>query len=133
MGFENLKSAFSQITNVSQISGRHGGLSGETPSQPPHPEFHSILDNINPYTNQFVSGFEYKNPNKGGLHGANIDFNGTPVLSTPFYEIEKMIRMHQELDVNIEGIDVVFNLLQKIDSLQKELANVRNRLRLYEN
>jgi hypothetical protein len=24
--------------------------------------------------------------------------------------------MHQELDVNIEGIDVVFNLLQKIDA-----------------
>ena len=49
------------------------------------------------------------------------------------YEIEKMIRMHQELDVNIEGIDVVFNLLQKIDALQKELLLVRNRLSLYEN
>jgi hypothetical protein len=49
------------------------------------------------------------------------------------YEIEKMIRMHQELDVNIEGIDVVFNLLQKIDTLQKELVAARNRLRLYEN
>ncbi|EIA07800.1 hypothetical protein HJ01_02668 [Flavobacterium frigoris PS1] len=49
------------------------------------------------------------------------------------YEIEKMIRMHQELDVNLEGIDVVFNLLQKIDSLKEELTAVRNRLRLYEN
>jgi hypothetical protein len=49
------------------------------------------------------------------------------------YEIEKMIRMHQELDVNIEGIDVVFNLLQKIDTLQKELVKVKNRLRFYEN
>jgi hypothetical protein len=49
------------------------------------------------------------------------------------YEIEKMIRMHQDLEVNLEGIDVVFNLLQKIDSLKKELTEVRNRLRLYEN
>ncbi|MDD2820982.1 MAG: chaperone modulator CbpM [Flavobacterium sp.] len=48
------------------------------------------------------------------------------------YEIEKMIRMHQELAVNIEGIDVVFNLLQKIDALQNELIAVKNRLRLYE-
>jgi chaperone modulatory protein CbpM len=48
------------------------------------------------------------------------------------YEIEKMIRMHQELDVNMEGIDVVFNLLQKIDALQNELVSVKNRLRLYE-
>jgi hypothetical protein len=43
-----------------------------------------------------------------------------------------MIRMHQELDVNIEGIDVVFNLLQKIDGLQNELTALKNRLRLYE-
>jgi hypothetical protein len=48
------------------------------------------------------------------------------------YEIEKMIRMHHELEVNIEGIDVVFNLLQKIDALQNELVTVKNRLRLYE-
>jgi hypothetical protein len=48
------------------------------------------------------------------------------------FEIEKIMRMHQELDVNIEGIDVVFNLLQKIDTLQNELVSVKNRLRLYE-
>ena len=52
--------------------------------------------------------------------------------SDAIYEIEKMIRMHQELDVNIEGIDIVFNLLQKIDVLQNELTALKNRLRLYE-
>ncbi|MEL1241809.1 chaperone modulator CbpM [Flavobacterium flavipallidum] len=49
------------------------------------------------------------------------------------YEIEKIVRMHKDLDVNIEGIDVVLNLLQKIDALQTELLRVRNRLLLYEN
>lgn len=49
------------------------------------------------------------------------------------YEIEKMVRMHQELHVNMEGIDVIFNLLQKIDALQNELTTLKNRLRLYEN
>ena len=48
------------------------------------------------------------------------------------YEIEKMIRIHQELDINTEGLDVVFNLLQKIDALQNELISTKNRLRLYE-
>ena len=48
------------------------------------------------------------------------------------FEIEKMIRIHQELDVNTAGIDVVFNLLQKIDDLQNELISTKNRLRLYE-
>ena len=52
--------------------------------------------------------------------------------SDSVYEIEKIVRMHQELDVNIEGIDVVFNLLQKIDALQKELTALKNRLNLYE-
>ena len=48
-------------------------------------------------------------------------------------DVEKMIRIHNELNVNIEGIDVVFNLLQKVDDLQSELNTVQNRLRLYEN
>jgi hypothetical protein len=48
-------------------------------------------------------------------------------------DIEKMIRMHHELNVNIEGIDVVFNLLHKVDGLQNELALLRSRLGLYEN
>ena len=48
------------------------------------------------------------------------------------YKIEKMIHLHQDLEVNIEGIDVVFNLLQKMDSLQNEVQVLKNRLRLYE-
>ena len=48
-------------------------------------------------------------------------------------DVEKMIRIHQELNINTEGIDAVFNLLQKIDSLQNELSKLHNRLRLYEN
>jgi hypothetical protein len=46
--------------------------------------------------------------------------------------IEKMIRMHHDLNVNIEGIDAVFGLLHKIDVLQKELKEMKNRLRIYE-
>jgi hypothetical protein len=48
-------------------------------------------------------------------------------------DVEKMIRIHQELNINTEGIDAVFHLLQKIDSLQSELNKLHNRLRLYEN
>ena len=54
------------------------------------------------------------------------------VHSDAIFEIEKMVRIHQELDVNTAGIDVVFNLLQKIDALQNELISTQNRLRLYE-
>jgi hypothetical protein len=47
-------------------------------------------------------------------------------------QLEKMIRLHQDLQLNIEGIDTVINLLEKIDDLQSELQLVRNRLGLYE-
>lgn len=47
-------------------------------------------------------------------------------------DIEKIIRMHRELDLNFEGIDIVLNLLEKINDLQIKLINTKNRLRLYE-
>ena len=47
-------------------------------------------------------------------------------------EIEKMIRLHQELNLNPEGIDIVFNLLEKMNHLQNELNSTKNKLRLYE-
>lgn len=48
-------------------------------------------------------------------------------------DLEKMIRLHNELNVNIEGIDIVFNLLQKELKLKEELNALKSRLRLYEN
>ncbi|MFT4968816.1 MAG: hypothetical protein ACI9O4_000549 [Chitinophagales bacterium] len=43
-----------------------------------------------------------------------------------------MIRLRQEMDLNIEGIDVVFNLLQKVETMQNELTQWQNKLRFYE-
>jgi len=48
------------------------------------------------------------------------------------YKVERIIRIHRELNVNIEGIDVVLNLLDKVDKLQNEVYNIQSRLRLYE-
>lgn len=47
-------------------------------------------------------------------------------------EFEKMIRMHHELEVNLEGIDVIFNLLNRVEILQNELNKVKGRLGIYE-
>lgn len=75
----------------------------------------------------------FSNLNEIGLIEIQMVEHTQYIHQDSIYEIEKMIRMHQELDVNLEGIDVVFNLLQKIDSLKNELTAVRNRLRLFEN
>ncbi len=46
--------------------------------------------------------------------------------------LEKLIRLHHELDINLEGIDAIQHLLQKVDLLQEELTIVKNRLKLFE-
>ena len=48
-------------------------------------------------------------------------------------DLEKIIRLHNDLNMNLEGIDVVFNLLKKEKALRDELNALKNRLRLYEN
>ncbi len=47
-------------------------------------------------------------------------------------EIEKMIRLHDELGVNIEGIDVIYNLTEKVMNLQKEIDLLKNRILFFE-
>ena len=46
--------------------------------------------------------------------------------------VEKVIRMQRDLNINLEGIDIVLNLLDKMNAMQIELNSVKNRLRLYE-
>ena len=47
-------------------------------------------------------------------------------------DIEKMMRLHYELEINMEGIDAISNLLLQIDNLQQELTVAKNKLRLFE-
>lgn len=51
---------------------------------------------------------------------------------TQINDLERMMRLYFELDLNFEGLDVVDNLLKQIATLQNEIANLKNRLRLYE-
>lgn len=46
--------------------------------------------------------------------------------------IEKMIRLHYDLQINFEGIDAIAQLLDKIKILQQNLLRTQNKLRLYE-
>jgi hypothetical protein len=70
--------------------------------------------------------------NEIGLVEINIIENTAYIHQDQIRSIEKMIRLHNDLDVNIEGIDVVFNLLNKVHVLQAELISAQKRLRIYE-
>jgi chaperone modulatory protein CbpM len=47
-------------------------------------------------------------------------------------KLEKFIRLYYELDINLEGIETINYLLQRINSMNDEIRLLRNTLRLYE-
>lgn len=47
-------------------------------------------------------------------------------------QVEKYVRFYYELDINIEGIETISHMLDRIRSMQEEIITLRNRLRLYE-
>ncbi|NER09017.1 MerR HTH family regulatory protein [Muriicola jejuensis] len=47
-------------------------------------------------------------------------------------EVERIIRIHRDLHVNLEGIDVVLNMLRRQEELEARLLRLSNKLRRYE-
>lgn len=54
------------------------------------------------------------------------------IRESNLHEVEKLIRLHFELNINLEGLDVINNLLNQVKELQSENIQLRNRLKMYE-
>lgn len=61
----------------------------------------------------------------------NIDGENYLPISQ-LYELEKYTRMYYDLSINVEGIDAIHHLLKRVQSMQKEINKLKNKLRLYE-
>lgn len=46
--------------------------------------------------------------------------------------LEKMVRLHYDLDINLEGIETIFHLLERIEALQQEMHQLQKKIGLYE-
>ncbi len=53
-----------------------------------------------------------------------------PISELP--KAEKIVRLHSELGINLEGLSVVIQLLDRITAQQEEITFLKNRLDLYE-
>ena len=53
------------------------------------------------------------------------------IRTTQIRSVEKLVRLHYDLNINLEGIHVVHNLLQQVESLQNEVIDLNNRLSFY--
>lgn len=46
--------------------------------------------------------------------------------------LEKIIRLHYDLDINLEGVETILHLLDRMDAMRSEMMVLQNRLRRYE-
>ncbi len=53
-----------------------------------------------------------------------------PEIQLP--ELEKMVVLYYDLDINVEGIETIEHLLERINTMQDKITSLKNRLRLYE-
>ncbi|MEO8147099.1 MAG: chaperone modulator CbpM [Bacteroidia bacterium] len=54
------------------------------------------------------------------------------IPETQLLMLEKIVTLHDELGINLEGIDTINHLLNIINDMQSELTALKNRLRFYE-
>jgi hypothetical protein len=47
-------------------------------------------------------------------------------------QLEKCIRFYYELDINLEGIETIMHLLLRMNNMQNDINDLRNKLRLFE-
>lgn len=54
------------------------------------------------------------------------------IPKTQLGKLEQLVRLHYDLDINLEGIDAIAHLLDRVKGLHSEITVLKNRLSLYE-
>lgn len=65
-----------------------------------------------------------------GLIQVDIIENERYIHISQLRYLDQYVRWYYDLSINIEGIDVIRNLLDRMDEMQKEILDLRERLRL---
>lgn len=47
-------------------------------------------------------------------------------------DLERFIRLHYDLHINMEGLEAVTHLLQRIENMQDQINQLENRLQLFD-
>jgi len=67
--------------------------------------------------------------NEGLIEITVID-NESYINISQLKNLEQYARWHYDLSINVEGIDVIRNLLDRMDDMQGEILKLREQLRL---
>ena len=69
---------------------------------------------------------------QAGLVSVTVIDQITYIPENELQKLERMIRLHNELEINVPGIEAITHLLQRVEQLQETSLRLKNRLRLYE-
>ena len=69
---------------------------------------------------------------QAGLVELRVIENSPHIDEHQLARLERMIRLHHELEINVAGIEAITHLLDRINDIQEQMRMVKNRLRRYE-
>ena len=56
----------------------------------------------------------------------------TFVPASQLIQLEKLVRLHNEMDINLEGIETITHLLHQIDTMHQQIQLLTNKLKMHE-
>lgn len=70
--------------------------------------------------------------NESGLIDITVVKEEIFVPKSQLKQLEQLIRLKQEMDINIEGIECITYLLQRISDMQQHIVALNNKLAFYQ-
>lgn len=69
---------------------------------------------------------------QSGLIAVIVEEEKVFVEENELPQLEKLVRLYHEMDINIEGIETITYLLQRMNDMQRQIAELNRRLSMYE-
>lgn len=68
---------------------------------------------------------------EGGLIEVRTEAGEPCLLLSQLPEVERYSRMYYDLSINMEGIDAIHHLLERMEMMRRELHSLRSQLHVY--
>ncbi|EGF59823.1 chaperone modulator CbpM [Bacteroides fluxus] len=68
---------------------------------------------------------------EGGLIDIQTENGERFLLFSQLPDVERYSRMYYDLSINMEGIDAIHHLLERMEEMQKEIHSLRSRLKVF--
>ena len=65
---------------------------------------------------------------EAGLVKLKVVNKTTYIPESELQKLERMIRLHNELEINVAGIEAITHLLERVEQMQEEMRRLRNRV-----